>query len=133
MAKTTAFGVDGDVTLFTNHNLNFEGWVLTVSQEIVDETGYDSGGWAETKGTIKSAAFSATGFPQYDAASTNPGVGSITAAGGTVTFQVATGCTYSFSGVVTSAGHASSLRGQSRVTYTGVTNGAITTVWDETP
>lgn len=134
MAIATAFGSDGDVTFISGHHANFMRWAYGVSQGIVDETGYDSGGWAENKGTgICRAGWSAMGYPQFNASSTNPGFGSISAAGGSITFQVATGCTIAFTGIVGSANIASDLEGQATMAYSGVQTGTPTVTWDQTP
>lgn len=128
----TAFGSDGDVTFITGHHANFMRWAYGVTQGVVDETGYDSGGWGENKGTgIKRAGFSAMGYPQYNAASTTPGLSAITAAGGSITLQVAAGCTIAFTGIISSANVASDLEGQATLSYSGVQTGTPTINWDE--
>lgn len=133
MALTTAFGSDGAVTFITGHHANFTRWAYGVTQGVVDETGYLSGGWAENQGTgIKRAGFSAMGFPQYNATNTDPGPDTITAAGGAVVLQVAPGCTISFTGIISSASIASDLEGQATMSYSGVQHGAPTVAWDET-
>jgi hypothetical protein len=131
---TTIFGSDGDITFIAGHHANFMRFAYGVNQGVVDETGYDSNGWGENKGTgIKRAGWSAMGYPQYNAASTNPGFGSISAAGGSITLQLVTGCTIAFTGVVSSCNIASDLEGQATLAYSGVQNGVPIVSWDQTP
>ena len=129
MAKQCAFGSDGDLTFISGHHAVFEAWALTVSQNLVEESGWGDT-WEVTKADgLKRGRFSATGFPEYGSASTTPGIGAITAAGGIATFQVAPGCTFAATCVVTTAGISSNNVGQARVSYAGATSGEVTPVW----
>jgi hypothetical protein len=73
----------------------------------------------------------ATSTLKYDAASHNPGATEINKNGGAMVLTVATGCTYSFTGIIISVGLSSDVGAGARVVYSGVTSGTITEAWDE--
>jgi hypothetical protein len=76
-----------------------------------------------------------TGVPQFDAASTNPGVGDRVSAGSSTILQVAAGCSYTATLAFQNMSHSVDKTGESVLTVSFV-NGvsdALTIAWDETP
>jgi predicted secreted protein len=131
MASTPATGTDGSVTFITNHDAKFASWTLNISQALVDVTGYDSSGYFQAVGGLKSGSWTVAATLKYDAASHNPGATEINKNGGAMVLTVATGCTYSFTGIIISVGLSSDVGAGARVVYSGVTSGTITEAWDE--
>jgi hypothetical protein len=131
MATTPATGTDGSVTFITGHNAKFASWTLNISQALVDVTGYDSSGYFQAVGGLKSGSWTVAATLKYDAATHTPGATAMTKNGGAMTLQVASGCTYAFTGIIISAGLSSDVGAGARIVYSGVTSGAITETWDE--
>lgn len=128
-----AFGSDGGITFITGHNAVFMRWGLQVGQGFVDETGYGDV-WGVGQGTgVFRAAFSAFGYPIYNVANAKPGADDLTKTGAALTLTVATGCTYGFTGVITSINIATDFEGQATLAFVGSAANAVTETWDETP
>jgi hypothetical protein len=132
MAAKYITGVDGSVTLPSGFNLKSDSWSLTVSQALVNVTNYASGGYEENVGGLKRGSFSITGVLKYDDTTTTPGLTAIAKLGSAFTLLAVTGCTYAFTGIITSAPISSDVNAGLRAAYSGVTSGTITEVWDET-
>src|SRR4051812_36467520 len=109
MALQIATGTDGSFTSPTGHNGKFDTWSLNVRQVVNDITGFDSSGYEENIGGLKGADFTATAHFKFDTTTTTPGLP--TKAGGTATFQVATGCTLAATVIVSAMPMSSNVRG----------------------
>lgn len=133
MAAKFITGVDGSVTLPTGKGLLADSWSLVVGQALVNVTNYGSGGYEENVGGLKRGSWSITGVVKYDDTSTTPGVTAIAKLGEAFTFLAVTGCTWAFTGIITSAPLSSDVSAGFRGAYSGVTSGAITEVYDQTP
>jgi hypothetical protein len=130
MATTPATGVDGAVT-FTGHNAAFNSWTLTVSQALVDVTAYGDT-YAAHVGGLKFGSWTIGGTLKYDASTHTPNAEVLEKTGVTgMILQVAPSCTYTFTGIPVSCSISSDVGGGARVTWSGVTSGAITEAWDE--
>jgi hypothetical protein len=130
MATTPATGVDGNVS-FGTHYAAYNSWTLTVSQALVDVTAYGDT-YAAHVGGLKFGSWTIGGTLKYDAASHSPNLEVLEKTGITgIILTVATGCTYTFTGIPVSATASSDVGGGARVTWSGVTSGAITEAWDE--
>lgn len=132
MATTPATGVDGLVSFITGHNASFNSWTLNISQALVDVTAYGDT-YAANIGGLKFGSWTVGATLKYDAASHSPNAEVLEKVGGAMTLQVATNCTYAFTGIPTSCSISSDVGGGARVSWAGVTSGAIVEAWDETP
>ena len=122
--------MDGAVT-FTGHNAAFNSWTLTASQALVDVTAYGDT-YASHVGGLKFGSWTIGGTFKYDAATHSPNLDVFEKVGvANMVLQVATNCTYTFTGIPVSASASSDVGGGARVTWSGVTSGAITEAWDE--
>lgn len=130
MATTPATGVDGNVSFISGHNASFNSWTLTVSQALVDVTAYGDV-YAAHVGGLKFGSWTVGATLKYDAASHSPNAEVLEKTGGSMTLQVATNCTYAFTGIPVSCSLSSDVGGGARVTWSGVTSGTITESWDE--
>lgn len=128
MALTSASGVNGSVTLPTGKNIKCDTWSLVVSQAQVPTSGFGDT-WATRVGGLKDGAFSFGGTFIYGAANTAPNLVGITTAPESIVFQVATNCTFTFSGVITSSGGSDDINGAPRASYSGFTSGSIVEAW----
>ncbi len=132
MATTPATGVDGAVT-FAGHIAAYNSWTLTVSQALVDVTAYGDT-YAAHVGGLKFGSWTIGGTLKYDAGTHSPNLDVMDKTGvASMVLQVAPLCTYTFTGIPVSATASSDVGGGARVTWSGVTSGAITEAWDETP
>ncbi len=130
MATTPATGVDGSVT-FAGHIAAYNSWTLTVSQALVDVTAFGDL-YAAHVGGLKFGSWTIGGTLKYDASTHSPNVEILEKTGVTgIVLQVATGCTYTFTGIPVSCSVSSDVGGGARVTWSGVTSGTITEAWDE--
>ena len=133
MAAKFITGVDGSVTLPSGKNLKCDTWSLVVGQALVNVTNYvTSAGYEENVGGLKRGAFNITGVVQYDATDTTPNITGIAKLGETFVLLAITGCTYTFTGLITSAPIGSDVNAGVRAGYSGVTSGQIVEVWDQT-
>jgi hypothetical protein len=110
-------------------------WDLDVSQEVVDDTSYtDSGDFTSCIGNaLFTGRISAGGILNAHAASTAPGLASLTGTGGAYTCQSETGCSHTGNAVVERA--AISHRKSAAITTIVVnlrTKGAIGEAWATT-
>jgi hypothetical protein len=130
MATTPATGVDGAVT-FAGHIAAYNSWTLTVSQALVDVTAYGDT-YAANVGGLKFGSWTIGGTLKYDAATHSPNAEILEKTGvASMVLTVAPGCTYTFTGIPTSCSISSDVGGGARVTWSGVTSGAISEAWDE--
>jgi hypothetical protein len=129
MATTPATGVDGNVT-FAGHIAAYNSWTLTVSQALVDVTAFGDL-YAKHVGGLKFGSWTIGGTLKYDAASHSPNLEILEKTGAAIVLTVATDCSYSFTGIPVSGTASSDVGGGARVTWSGVTSGAITEAWDE--
>lgn len=130
MPVTPATGVDGSVT-FTGHAAAFNSWTLTISQALVDVTAYGDT-YASHVGGLKFGSWTIGGTLKYDGASSSPDAENLSKTGiANTVLQVATNCTYTFTAIPVSCSISSDVGGGARVTWSGVTSGAITEAWDE--
>ncbi len=129
MAKVSATGLNGAVTLPSGKHVKFDTWSLSVSQALVPTTGF--GDTYETNvGGLKRGAFSVTGTPEYGAANTDPGITAIASIPElALILQVATNCTYTFDAIFVTATASSDVAGAARNSYSGVTSGSVTSAW----
>ena len=129
MAK--AVGVNGSVTFISGHNATFDRFDFTQGQRLINTTGFGDTFESNTAG-LKFSRFSAEGTPKYGAANTAPGFGdTMTQTGGNTTFQVATNCTVTLTGILTDINVRSDVNGEARLTFNGVGDGAVTQAWAE--
>lgn len=131
MALTKAVGSDGSVSFVSGHNLCADEFELAVGQQLINTTCF--GDTYETnRAGLKFGRWSVSGKAIYDAGSTKPGLDDLSGTGGTITLTIATGCTEAFTGIISTAAVRSNVNGEVRLTYNGVTSGAVTETWDET-
>jgi hypothetical protein len=130
MATTPATGVDGNVSFISGHTASFNSWTLNISQALVDVTAYGDT-YAANVGGLKFGSWTVGGTLKYDAASHSPNAEVLEKTGGAMVLTVAPLCTYSFTGIPTSCSISSDVGGGARVSWAGVTSGAITEAWDE--
>ena len=130
MAATCVAGINGSVTLPT-HKIKARAWSLSIFQDFNDSTGFSStGDWREGLAGLKGARGAISGYLEFDDASTAPAFS--TPASGSFTLTATTGCTYTFSGVVTSCSVSHSVDGNLSANVEFSVNGAVTETWDET-
>jgi hypothetical protein len=137
MAATPISGVTGSVTLPSGHNGRIRAWSATLSQSINDATGFSQARWAVNLGGIASLSGSASGYLEFDNATTTPGIVISTAPGPTVAgaamvLTAGTGCALSFTGVISSISLGQSVDGVGTVAFSFVSSGAVTESWDQT-
>jgi len=137
MAATPISGVTGSVTLPTGHSGRIRAWSATLSQSVNDATGFSQARWAVNLGGIASLSGSASGYLEYDAASTAPALAISTNPGPTVlgasmNLVAGTGCSFSFTGVISSISVGQSVDGVGTVAFSFVSSGAVTETWDVT-
>lgn len=132
MAETILIGVDGSVTLPSGHAAKIKLWNGDFQHEIVDVTNFTSGGYRERRGGLKGMTGSAMGYPSFDAASTAPGATSVASAGSSITLTAKTGCTYSFTAVISNIRFGVDVEGNQTITFDFVSSGTITEAWDVT-
>lgn len=128
----TPVGIDGSFTAPTGHVLKWDRWELNIGQRLINTTGFESAGYEENTGGLKFGTWSATGHFKANAAANAPGFDALTGVAAEATFQVSTGCTVAVDVVVGNISATSDVNGEARGTFTGVTSGAPTEVWDET-
>lgn len=131
MAQRCLSGIDGGVTLPTGHAAKLRAWSLVVNQEVADCSGFSStSDWREALAGMKSWSGVASGYVEFDAASTAPNahtpVGS-----GSITLTVGSGCTYAGTVIITSISVSQSIDGVASIAFSFVGNGALTETWDE--
>lgn len=135
MALTKAVGSDASISFISGFNACFDTFSLVIGQRLINTTCFGDS-YETNRAGLKFGRWSASGKPIFDAATTKPGFDDLTgtsAGSGTITLTVATSCTLAFTGIIDSIGIDTNVNGETRLTYTGVTSGAITETWDETP
>ncbi len=129
-------GALGSVTLPSGHNGRIRAWSAEQVQSVNDTTGFSQAPWASNLGGLNSFRGSASGYLEYDNTSTSPGVGgttpTISKTGGAMTLQAFTGCTYTFTGIISSIMTGQSVDGVGTVKFDFVADGAVVSTWDET-
>lgn len=133
MATQYATGVDGSITLTGIAGYRVDFWSATFSQVVVNITGFDSSGWAEFQGGLKSGRGSFAGTPKYNAATSAPWFKTVLTTGVSAVFTVATGCTFTGKIVISDESFSVDVNGASRITANFVFSETITVAWDETP
>jgi hypothetical protein len=138
MAATPISGVTGSVTLPTGHNARIRAWSATLSQSVNDATGFSQARWATNLGGIASLSGSASGYLEFDATTTTPGIVDtgapamdVTTAAGSMILVAGTGCSLTFSGIISSISLGQSVDGVGTVAFSFVSSGAITETWDQ--
>lgn len=137
MAKTAISGVTGSVTLPSGHNLRVRAWSGQQSQQVNDITGFAQAPWAANLGGLNSFRGSASGYLEFDAATTSPGLGgtatstTVSKTGGAFTLQAGTGCTLTFTGIISNISVGQSVDGVGTGMIDFVADGAVTSSWDE--
>lgn len=131
MAITVCRGVSGLFAL-TGHNFRARAWSANLNQELNDSTGFAQAPWRAQVGGLKSLDGSASGYLEFDAASTSPGFTAISATGvsGTLTAN-ATNCTYSGTFTVSTLSPGISVDGNGTISIAFRSTGAVTEAWDE--
>jgi hypothetical protein len=132
MALTIAVGYLGNCALPTGHVAKLDRWSGSFGMALIDITGFDSSGFREALGGLRSGAGSATGHAKFDAASTTPGTIAASRSGGAATLTAATGCTITGTMLVSNVSHDVDVNGESRVTFDWAFTSTITVTWDET-
>jgi hypothetical protein len=146
MAVKTIHGIGGGVTLPTGLHLKVDGWSATYSNPSVDDTGFSDGGFLSrsSAGSVSmDGTFTGTG--EFDASAKAPipdaaADGSAmalhdldTAFKATLVLTATTGCTFTFTALVTSIAFDRPNVGKLSITVTFESAGPITQVWDESP
>jgi hypothetical protein len=131
MALTKIVGSDGAVTFITGHNLCADEFELAIGQQLINTTCF-ADTYESNRAGLKFGRWSVSGKPIFDAGTTKPGFDDLTGTGGSITLTVATGCTEVFTGIIGTMSVRSNVNGEARLTFTGVTSGAVTEAWDET-
>lgn len=136
MAATPISGTTGSVTLPSGHNARIRAWSGTLSQSINDATGFSQARWATNLGGIASLSGSASGYLEFDAATTTPGLvttaqPTMAVAGASMVLQAGTGCSITFTGVISSISLGQSVDGVGTVAFSFVSSGALTETWDQ--
>lgn len=124
-------GTQGNVTLPTGHNAKIGHFTAVTGQGDIDITGFDSAGWMEFLGTIKSLRGSASGRMKYGATSTSPGFDALSKTGGSMTLTMATGCTFTFTALVSDIEVVEDAHGEAAITFNFKSTGAVTVAWAE--
>ena len=139
MAAKTIQGVGGNITMPTGFNSKYNRWQATANFSVVDTTGFSDSGYRTRALTIADISGSATGTALFDDASTSPIAAAVLAATfaplsaqGSITLTHTTGCTHSFTGVISSVGFDRPIDGKEDTAHTFESSGAITQTWDET-
>ena len=144
MAQTPIHGSLGSCRLGTvnHHDALFNTWSATFSRQVHDVTAFADTGRRRVLG-IADISGSAGGFMAFDAANNSPSVFQNTMASGDVATEflltVATGCTYTFTGVIDSMAINSTAGGDSTITMNFQMAGGLDTkadasaieAWDE--
>jgi hypothetical protein len=132
MAVTRVGGFTGAVSFVTGLNADFSAWNLKANQPVDDDTSYtDTGTGASSAGagTID-YSLTASGFLKANAASTAPGMASLSATPAAVTLTAKTGCTEAGNFVVAGATIDHRKRaGAIPVSYEGKGDSDLTETW----
>ena len=138
MAGTTIEGLGGSVTI-AGYNVKFASWSADYTMETVDTTGFDDGGFRTKAPVIASMTGSAAGTASEGAATTEPipgalattamTVGGMAAATAAVVLTGTTGCTFTFSAVVTRVSMSRPVDGKMDVTCDFESTGVIAEAW----
>jgi hypothetical protein len=131
MPLTIAVGYLGSVTLPSGHAAKVDRWSGSFGMALIDITGFDSLGFREALGGLRSGAGSLTGHAKFDDTATSPGTIAAARAGGTLVLQVAAGCTVTGTALLSNISHDVDVNGESRVTMDFAYTGTITVAWDE--
>lgn len=140
MAATAISGTNGTVTLPSGHNARIRAWSATLSQSVNDATGFAQSRWATNLGGVAALSGSASGYLEYDAATTTPGIvttnqPTMSVAGAAMVLGVggatSTACSISFTGVISSISLGQSVDGVGTVAFSFVSSGALTEAWDQ--
>lgn len=133
MAITRARGADGDVTLPSGvHSARVASWSLVVAVVTSDVSGYTDTVQQNRAGIIQPSG-TITGVPEFDAASTDIGIGDVVASGSALTLQVAASCTYALAAAVFNNFTVDSAHQGNAGVQFGFVNGigTFTESWDE--
>ena len=125
MALTKAVGSDASVSFISGFNVCADRFSLTVGQRLINTTCFGDA-YETNRAGLKFGRWMVEGKPIYDASNTKPGLDDLTAGGGSITLTIATSCTEQFTGIQDTISINSDVNGESRLTYTGVTSGAVT-------
>lgn len=128
---TKAVGTDASISFISGHNACFDRFELTIGQRLVNTTCFGDT-YESNRAGLKFGRWMAEGKPIYDDTTTKPGFDDMTGTGNTVTFTIATGCTLAVTCIIDTISVRADVNGEQRLTYTGVTSGAVTETWDET-
>lgn len=144
MAKPIG-GPGGSFAGPTGWNLKFASWAGSYDVETADAQGFEDSGFIFPIPVNTGFSGSVAGVLQYNAASTKPvpdalmdgavlAVGDLeTSSVGSFTLTVITGCTIAFTGVMTNFTINRALKGSAVLgSFSFVSQGPITRVWDET-
>lgn len=143
MALKNIAGVAGNVALPTGFAAKLSAWSGTLEIQTEEVTGFDSGGCDEHEPIGTAFSGSATGTGTYDASSTTPilgaladgsvlALGDLEGAKGTITLTAITGCTYAFTGIMTSVAMERPAKGKFTITFNFLRTGPMTQTWDVT-
>jgi hypothetical protein len=136
-----AIGSDGSVTLPSGYNAQLNTWSATISRTTSIVTGFGDTGHQRRASGVVDLTGSAGGVPEYNAATTipfptaaGPPIVLNDAAGGSMTLQVADGCTLAFGAVFSSYAFSVTNDGDSTITFNFEMNDSDgpTVAWDET-
>lgn len=132
---TALVGNDGATTLSGTYGGVINRWQAAFNSVVSNVTSFADTVSMRNRLGLLSIEGSATGFPQADATSNEPGVSTIAAnaAGVSIVLTVATGCIYTFTAAFSGIAHDVNKLGDSVLTYNFV-NGDLADLvvtWDE--
>ena len=137
---TVISGPGGNCALPTGFNAKIQGWSGAMEMPIEDATGFSDNGWSFPVhiGPVAIKG-SATAVGQFDDATTAPVPAALIAATvdfsnavGAMTLTATTGCTYTFTGVISNVSYDRQASGKLNMTFDFESQGVVTQTWDET-
>ncbi len=136
----TIQGTDGAYTAISGFNGKIASFSGDTNITTVETTGFGDGGYEVHEPAKVGISGNATGTPTFDVANSQPIPSSLLSATaglvnakGTMTLQLTTGCTLTFTGVMRRVGLGMGEGEKGDLAHDFVSSGAITIAWDETP
>ena len=127
-------GNEGNIS-FGTHTVIANAWTMSISRVVSDVTGFDDDS-SSFVGGIPTYTGSVSGFMEYNVADSSPelDVASFNSDDTVaIVLTVATGCTYTGTGVVSGASISTTKTGDSTISFDFSFTGAVVEAWDETP
>ena len=130
----------GSVSLVPEFVAKFNSWDVAMDGGTYDSSGFEDLGWGDSVNTVITFSGSASGIAKYDVATSTPILAAVMAATaspasceGAITLTATTGCTYSFTGLISSVTFTRPYRGVLELSFSFTSKGQVTQTWDESP